>query len=76
LNIGVRNVELHSMSISTSPLFMTETMTSFRNEALPLFASGVFKPVVDCILPLEDLKRTHEMIDERRHFGKIILHVD
>ena len=76
LNIGVRNIELHSMSISTSPLFMTETMQSFREQALPLFASGVFKPVVDCILPLEDLKRAHEMIDERRHFGKIVLRID
>ena len=55
---------------------MTETMQSFREQALPLFASGVFKPVIDCILPLEDLKRAHEMIDERRHFGKIVLRID
>lgn len=76
LNIGVKNIELHSMSISTSPRFMPETMRTFRDEALPLFASRVFKPVVDVVLPLSELRRAHEMIDERTHFGKIVLKVD
>lgn len=75
LNIGTRNLELHSMSISTSPRFMPETMRTFRDEALPLFARGVFRPVVDVRLPLTELPRAHEMIDERTHFGKIVLEV-
>ena len=75
LNIGVRNVELHSMSISTSPRFMPESMASFREIALPLFAQGVFKPVLDVVLPLAELKRAHQMIDERTHFGKIVMTV-
>ena len=73
LNIGVNNLQLLSMSISTSPQFMPETMTSFRNTALPLFASGVFKPVVGEVLPMSQVVRAHEMIGEREHFGKIIL---
>lgn len=75
LNVGVRNVELHSMSISTSPRFMPETMVSFREIALPFFAQGVFKPVLDVVLPLAELKRAHQMIDERTHFGKIVMTV-
>jgi NADPH2:quinone reductase len=75
LNIGVRNVELHSMSISTSPRFMPETMQTFRSEALPLFADGTFRAVVDVVLPLDELRRAHRMIDERTHFGKIVLRV-
>jgi NADPH:quinone reductase-like Zn-dependent oxidoreductase len=75
LNIGTRNVELHSMSISTSPRFMPETMRTFRDEALPLFAQGVLRPVVDAVLPVSELRRAHEMIDERSHFGKIVLRV-
>ncbi len=76
LNIGTRNIELHSMSISTSPRFLPETMKTFREEALPLFEQGVFKPVVDVVLPITELRRAHEMIDERTHFGKIVLKVD
>lgn len=75
LNIGINNIELHSMSISTSPRFLPETMQTFRAEALPLFAAGTFRPVLDVVLPFEELRRAHQMIDERAHFGKIVLRV-
>lgn len=75
LRVGIRNLQLLSMSISTSPQFLPVTMRDFRAQALPLFASGVFKPLVDVVLPLEEVGRAHRMIEERRHFGKIILTV-
>jgi NADPH:quinone reductase-like Zn-dependent oxidoreductase len=75
LSIGVRNLQLMSMSISTSPAFVFETMQSFREQALPLFASGALRPVVETVLPLRELERAHRMIDERAHFGKIIMEV-
>lgn len=73
LNIGSRNLRLSSMSISTSPQFLPVTMESFRRVALPLFADGTFHAVVDVVLPMTALVRAHAMIDERRHFGKIVL---
>ena len=73
LNIGIRNLRLSSMSISTSPRFLTQTMTSFREIALPLFADGTFRAVLDVTLPMTDLARAHAMIDERTHYGKIVL---
>ena len=73
LRIGILNIQLLSMSISTSPAFMTQTMPSFRESALPLFASGELVPVVDTVLPMSELVRAHEMVDERTHFGKVIL---
>ena len=73
LGIGSRNLQLLSMSISTSPAFMSETMPSFRETALPLFAAGTFQPYVDRVLPLAQIAEAHRLIDERRHFGKIIL---
>ncbi|MGH9837558.1 MAG: zinc-binding dehydrogenase [Blastocatellia bacterium] len=75
LRIGVRNLQLPSMSISTSPRFLPDTMRTFREQAIPLFAQGVFKAVVDCVLPLEQVGEAHRMIDARCHFGKIILTV-
>ncbi|WP_446830801.1 quinone oxidoreductase family protein [Candidatus Foliamicus sp.] len=76
LNIGVRNLALLSMSISTSERFLSYTMPRFREVALPLFASGVFKAPVGTVLPLQELARAHQLIDERNHFGKIVLTVD
>jgi NADPH:quinone reductase-like Zn-dependent oxidoreductase len=75
LAIGMVNMQLLSMSISTSPAFVPVTMKTFRELALPRFADGTYKPLVDTVLPLERLVRAHEMIDERRHFGKVILEV-
>lgn len=75
LSIGIVNMQLLSMSISTSPYFVPVTMATFRERALPRFADGRFKPLVDTVLPLEDLARAHAMIDERKHYGKIILDI-
>ena len=73
MRIGILNIQLLSMSISTSAAFMTQTMPDFKSRALPLFASGALKPVVDTVLPMQDLVKAHAMIDERTHYGKIIL---
>jgi NADPH:quinone reductase-like Zn-dependent oxidoreductase len=76
LNIGSRNLRLLSFSITTSRRFLPETMVSFRQVALPLFANGLFRPVVDRVLPLAQVKEAHRLIHERTHFGKIVLRVD
>jgi tumor protein p53-inducible protein 3 len=75
VNIGLRNLQLHTMSIATSARFLPETMQTFRETALPLFERGVFKPAVDVVLPIAELARAHRMIGERQHFGKIVLTV-
>ena len=73
LKIGILNLQLLSMSISTSPDFMSLTMPDFKSRALPLFAEGLLKPVVDTVLPMSELVKAHEMIASRQHFGKIIM---
>ena len=73
LSIGSRNLQLLAMSISTSARFLPETMRSFREAAIPLFASGRFTAVVDTVLPMRELGRAHAMVDSRTHFGKIVL---
>ena len=73
LNIGTRNLQLLAMSISTSARFIPESMRSFRQVAVELFAKGLFKAVVDTTLPMSELVRAHEMVDSRTHFGKVVL---
>lgn len=73
LNIGTRNLRLSAMSISTSARFLPVSMVSFRKVALPLFANKTFRAVVDTVLPMSELPRAHRMVDERRHFGKVVL---
>ncbi len=73
LRIGERNISLHSMSIDSSPKYVPITLPTFEAQAIPMFASGGYKAVVGTVLPMIDLPRAHEMIHERRHFGKIIM---
>ena len=73
LNIGTFNIALMSMSISTSPFYFSQTIPSFVENALPKFADGSFKAMTDTVLPMREIARAHDMISDRRHFGKVIL---
>jgi NADPH:quinone reductase-like Zn-dependent oxidoreductase len=69
----MRNLQLLAMSISSSARFMPESMKSFRDVALPLFAKKHFTAVVDTVLPMRELVKAHSMVDSRTHYGKVVL---
>ncbi|MEL7235122.1 MAG: zinc-binding dehydrogenase, partial [Chloroflexota bacterium] len=41
--------------------------------ALQLVESGRVKPVVDTVLPLADIQEGHRLLEDRDHFGKVII---
>jgi NADPH:quinone reductase-like Zn-dependent oxidoreductase len=43
--------------------------------AAPAFFEGRLKPVVHAVLPLDEARRAHEMLEASEHFGKIVLRV-
>lgn len=49
---------------------------SFTRRALPLFADGTLRPVIDRTFPLEQVSAAHELMETNANFGKIILTVD
>lgn len=76
LSIGTRNLSLLSMSLATAQSYFDETIQDFHDRALPLFESGVFTPMIDTVLPMRDVAKAHQMVHDRRHFGKVILSND
>jgi NADPH:quinone reductase-like Zn-dependent oxidoreductase len=42
-------------------------------EVLRLLAAGVIEPVVDRVLPLDDARLAQQLLEERRHFGRVLL---
>ena len=48
----------------------------FEKEAVPLFEKGVLKPVVNCVMPLSDIKAAHELMETNTTVGKIVLKND
>ena len=45
----------------------------FAKNVLPLFANGALKPVVDAVLPMEDVADAHRRMGANKTFGKLIL---
>ena len=76
LGIGSRNLQLLSMSIDTADNYIQETLSSFRKYVLDGFNKGSFKPVIDSVILASELPKAHKMVEERKHFGKIILKFD
>jgi NADPH2:quinone reductase len=46
---------------------------AFVREVLPLVASGKVKPVVDAVLPVEEVREAHERMERNDSFGKLVL---
>ncbi len=40
-----------------------------------MFERGIFKPVIDSIYGMEDIREAHERIEKGGHFGKIVIRV-
>jgi NADPH:quinone reductase-like Zn-dependent oxidoreductase len=48
-------------------------MRVFEAEVVPLLARGAIKPVLECVMPLADAARAHELMASNAGFGKIVL---
>lgn len=48
---------------------------SFSRGLLPLVAAGRIRPVVDRVLPFEEVARAHELLERNETFGKLVLRV-
>jgi putative PIG3 family NAD(P)H quinone oxidoreductase len=49
---------------------------AFRKVALHRFATGELKPVIHEVVPLEQVRRAHELIAANANIGKVILRID
>lgn len=46
---------------------------AFTRHALPLFAAGKLKPIVDSVMPMSDVRDAHKRMESNDSFGKIVL---
>src|SRR5512133_453410 len=52
-----------------------EIVAEFTRTALPKFADRTIVPIVEKVFPLDQVVEAHRMMEEDRHFGKIVLKV-
>jgi NADPH:quinone reductase-like Zn-dependent oxidoreductase len=48
---------------------------AFARDVLPLLERGGVRPVVDRVLPLEEIREAHAIMESNKTFGKIVLRV-
>ena len=52
-----------------------DIVAEFTRTALPKFADRTIVPIIERVFPLEQVKEAHRMMEEDKHFGKIVLKV-
>lgn len=50
-----------------------EIVAEFTRRALPKFADRTIVPIIEKVFPLDQVVEAHRMMEEDRHFGKIVL---
>ena len=67
--LDVKYLYLNVITILGNPI---DTADNFKL-ALKLAAEGKLKVLIDKVLPLEDARRAHEIVEERSGIGKVVL---
>jgi putative PIG3 family NAD(P)H quinone oxidoreductase len=52
-----------------------EIVEEFTRTVLPKFADSTIVPVIFRVFPIDRIADAHQMMEERRHFGKIVLNI-
>jgi putative PIG3 family NAD(P)H quinone oxidoreductase len=52
-----------------------EIVEEFTRRALPKFADRTIVPIIEKVFPIEEVAAAHRMMEEDKHFGKIVLKV-
>ena len=58
---------------SRPDLFKSKVAADLRKQVWPLFSVGSIKPVIHAVLPFEQAKEAHQMMQTGGHMGKILL---
>jgi len=52
-----------------------EIVAEFTRRALPKFADRTIVPIIEKVFPIDEIVEAHRMMEEDRHFGKIVLKI-
>ncbi|HUR51008.1 MAG TPA: NAD(P)H-quinone oxidoreductase [Mycobacteriales bacterium] len=71
-----KRASVHATSLRARPLEeKAAIVTAVQEHVWPLVAAGEVRPVVDRVLPLEEVAEAHRVIEVSEHVGKVLLQV-
>jgi putative PIG3 family NAD(P)H quinone oxidoreductase len=69
-----KRASIRGTVLRARPLAEKEALSrAFEKEVLPGFETGRLTPVVDCVLPADEARAAHRILEENKNFGKILL---
>lgn len=60
---------------SRTPKQKGEIARALETQVWPLFANGDIKPFVQTVLPIDAVAQAHEILDQNRQIGKVVLEI-
>ncbi|XP_076077200.1 quinone oxidoreductase PIG3-like isoform X2 [Mytilus galloprovincialis] len=71
-----KRITITGTTLRVRPIEYKESLVqNFTQNALPYFESGKLKPIIDKIFPLEQIGNAHQLMEENKNTGKIVLKV-
>lgn len=71
-----RQVIIGSVLRSRPVVEKAEIIQEFRKQIMPAFANKKIIPIIERVFPVEQVADAHKMMEEDKHFGKIVLKLD
>jgi NADPH2:quinone reductase len=79
LNLALMMVKrqqiIGSVLRSRPVLEKAEIIDEFTRRALPKFADRTIVPIIEKVFPMDEVVEAHRMMEEDKHFGKIVLKI-
>ena len=79
LNLGAllsKRASIHATTLRARPVEEKAAICAgVQEQVWPLVSSGAVRPVVDRVLPLEDVAEAHRVVESSAHVGKVLLSV-
>ncbi|MEF3255148.1 MAG: NAD(P)H-quinone oxidoreductase [Deferribacterales bacterium] len=80
LNIGLLMVKRHKIIgsvLRSRPINEKgEIIAEFTKTVLPKLADRTIVPIISKVFPLDEVREAHRMMEDDRHFGKIVLKIN
>ena len=75
--LGPKRLRVHGTALRSRPIEEKIVLTQqIAKRVLPMLESGIIKPVIDKVFPLEETGMAHAYMEGNANFGKIVLTMD
>ena len=80
INLGLlmmKRLRIIGSTLRAQPIAKkTEIMNNLNENVWPSLESGDIKPIIDTVIPIEEVDKAHKLMESNQTFGKVILKVN